>query len=51
MMIRVVGDVRRVNVPGVARFRINAFNQNRGASAVFRSIPSEVLSMDTLGMG
>ena len=38
-------------VPGVARFRINAFNQNRGASAVFRSIPSEVLSMDTLGMG
>ena len=86
-MIRVIGDVRRVNVPaqdhaedqaliydimndrqrkdfkefletdfsfevpGVARFRVNAFNQNRGAGAVFRSIPSEVLSMDTLGMG
>ena len=86
-MIRVDGDVRRVNVPaqdhaevqalvydimndrqrkdfeefletdfsfevsGVARFRVNAFNQNRGAGAVFRMIPSEVLSMETLGMG
>ena len=86
-MIRVDGDVRRVNVPaqdhaevqalvydimndrqrkdyeefletdfsfevpGVARFRVNAFNQNRGAGAVFRTIPSEVLSMETLGMG
>ena len=38
-------------VPGVARFRVNAFNQNRGAGAVFRTIPSEVLSMDTRGMG
>ena len=37
-------------VPGVARFRVNAFNQNRGAGAVFGSIPSEVLSMDTPGM-
>jgi pilus retraction protein PilT len=86
-MIRVDGDVRRVNVPaqdhaevqalvydimndrqrkdyeefletdfsfevpGVARFRVNAFNQNRGAGAVFRTIPSEVLSMETLSMG
>jgi len=86
-MIRVDGDVRRVNVPAqdhaqvqalvydimndrqrkdfeefletdfsfevpnVARFRVNAFNQNRGASAVFRTIPSKVLSMDELGMG
>ena len=86
-MIRVDGDVRRVNVPaqdhaevqalvydimndrqrkdfeefletdfsfevpGVARFRVNAFNQNRGAGAVFRTIPSEVLTMETLGMG
>lgn len=86
-MIRVDGDVRRVNVaaqdhaavqaliydimtdrqrkdfeecletdfsfdvPGVARFRVNAFNQNRGAGAVFRTIPSEVLSMEALGMG
>ena len=38
-------------VPGVARFRVNAFNQNRGAGAVFRTIPSEVLSMETLSMG
>ena len=33
---------------GVARFRVNAFNQNRGAAAVFRTIPSEVLSLETL---
>ena len=86
-MIRVDGDIRRVNVPaqahaevqalvydimndrqrkdleehletdfcfevpGVARFRVNAFHQHRGAGAVFRAIPSEVLSMETLGMG
>jgi twitching motility protein PilT len=86
-MIRVDGDVRRINlpaldhkqvhaliydimndkqrkdfeefletdfsfeVPGVARFRVNAFNQNRGCGAVFRTIPSKVLSMDDLGMG
>ncbi|KAA0986407.1 type IV pilus twitching motility protein PilT [Pseudomonas sp. ANT_J28] len=86
-MIRVDGDVRRINlpaldhkqvqaliydimndtqrvdfekhletdfsfdVPSVARFRVNAFNHNRGAGAVFRTIPSKVLSMDDLGMG
>jgi twitching motility protein PilT len=86
-MIRVDGDVRRINlppmdhkevhaliydimndkqrktfeenwetdfsfeIPGVARFRVNAYNQNRGAAAVFRTIPSEVLNMDQLGMG
>ncbi len=86
-MIRIDGDVRRINlpalshkdvhsliydimndkqrkdfeeqletdfsfdVPGVARFRVNAFNQGRGAGAVFRTIPSKVLSMDDLGMG
>lgn len=38
-------------VPGVARFRVNAFTQARGAGAVFRTIPSEVLSMQTLGLG
>ncbi|MCJ8297430.1 MAG: type IV pilus twitching motility protein PilT [Pseudomonadales bacterium] len=38
-------------VPGLARFRVNAFNQNRGAAAVFRTIPSEILSMSDLGMG
>lgn len=84
-MIRVHGDVRRINlppmehkdvhdmvydimndgqrkhfeetlecdfsfeIPGVARFRVNAFNQNRGASAVFRTIPSKVLTLEELG--
>jgi len=38
-------------VPGLARFRVNAFNQNRGAAAVFRTIPSKVLTMEQLGMG
>lgn len=86
-MIRVDGDVRRINlpamphkevhaliydimndkqrkdyeefletdfsfeVPGVARFRVNAFNQNRGAGAVFRTIPTQVIAMEDLGMG
>ncbi|MBL4866687.1 MAG: type IV pilus twitching motility protein PilT [Pseudomonadales bacterium] len=36
-------------VPGVARFRVNAFNHNRGAGAVFRTIPSKVLTMEDLG--
>ncbi len=38
-------------VPGVARFRVNAFNHNRGTGAVFRTIPSQVLTMDDLSMG
>jgi len=84
-MIRVDGDIRRINVPalehrevhdmvydimndkqrkdyeefletdfsfevpGLARFRVNAFNQNRGAGAVFRTIPSTVLTLEELG--
>lgn len=84
-MIRVDGDVRRINVdlmehedvhsmvydimndkqrktfeeywetdfsfeiPGLARFRVNAFNHNRGAGAVFRTIPSKILSLEDLG--
>lgn len=36
-------------IPNLARFRVNAFNQNRGAAAVFRTIPSEVLTLDDLG--
>jgi twitching motility protein PilT len=83
-MIRVHGDVRRINlppmehkdvhalvydimndgqrkfyeenlecdfsfaIPNLARFRVNAFVQNRGAGAVFRTIPSKVLSLDDL---
>ena len=86
-MIRVDGDIRRINVPaldskevygliyeimndkqrkefeeflecdfsfeipGIARFRVNAYNQNRGAGGVFRTIPSKVLTMEDLGMG
>jgi len=38
-------------IPGLARFRVNAFVQNRGAAAVFRTIPSKVLAMEQLGMG
>ncbi len=83
-MIRVDGDVRRINlppldhkelhamiydimndgqrkeyeeiweldfsfeIPGLARFRVNAFNQNRGCSAVFRTIPTEILTLEDL---
>ena len=83
-MIRVDGDIRRINIPAlehkevhaliydimndkqrrdyeefletdfsfalpnVARFRVNAFNQDRGAAAVFRTIPSKVLSLEDL---
>ena len=38
-------------VPGVARFRVNAFRQNRGPGAVFRAIPTTVLSLRDLGLG
>ena len=84
-MIRVDGDIRRINVPpldtkevqglvydvmndnqrrdyeeflecdfsfelpGLARFRVNAFNQNRGSAAVFRTIPSKILTLEDLG--
>ena len=35
-------------IPGLARFRVNAFNQNRGAGAVFRTIPSVIRSLEDL---
>lgn len=83
-MIRVHGDIRRINLPemsaeevgnmvtsvmndhqrkiyqqnlevdfsfdlpNVARFRVNAFNIGRGPAAVFRTIPSTVLSLEEL---
>jgi len=83
-MIRVQGDIRRINlpslehkdvhamvydimndgqrkfyeenlecdfsfsIPNLARFRVNAFVQQRGAGAVFRTIPSKVLSLEDL---
>ena len=36
-------------IPKLARFRVNAFNQNRGCAAVFRTIPSTILNLDDLG--
>ncbi len=83
-MIRVHGDIRRINlppmehedvhamvydimsdaqrkmyeehlecdfsfaVPNLARFRVNAFVQQRGAAAAFRTIPAKVLSLEEL---
>ena len=35
-------------VKGIARFRVNVFNQNRGLAVVFRTIPSRVLSLEDL---
>jgi twitching motility protein PilT len=35
---------------GVARFRVNLFRDRRGAGAVFRQIPSEIRSLDELGV-
>jgi twitching motility protein PilT len=35
-------------IPNLARFRVNAFNQNRGAGAVFRTIPSKILTLEDL---
>jgi len=35
-------------LPNIARFRVNAFNQARGPAAAFRAIPTEVLSLDTI---
>ena len=36
-------------IPDLARFRVNAFNQHRGAGAVFRTIPSKIMTLDDLG--
>ena len=37
-------------VPGLARFRVNVFNHERGAGGVFRTIPSTILSLEQLNM-
>ncbi|MBE9562784.1 MAG: type IV pilus twitching motility protein PilT [Proteobacteria bacterium] len=37
------------SIPGVARFRVNAYVQHRGAGAVLRTIPSKILSLEQLG--
>lgn len=35
-------------IPDLARFRVNVFNQERGAAAVLRTIPSKILSLEEL---
>jgi twitching motility protein PilT len=35
-------------VPGLSRFRVNAFNHQRGAGAVLRAIPSKIMSLEEL---
>jgi len=35
-------------IPGLARFRVNAFTQSRGSGAVFRTIPSKIMSLEDL---
>ena len=37
-------------IPGVARFRVNLFRQQRGAGAVFRVIPSKIMTLEQLGL-
>lgn len=37
-------------LPGISRFRVNAFNQSRGAAAAFRVIPAKVLTMEELNL-
>jgi twitching motility protein PilT len=36
-------------IPDLARFRVNAFNHQRGAGAVFRTIPNTILTFEQLG--
>lgn len=60
MIYEVMGDAMRktyeehleidfsFEIPGLARFRVNAFNQDRGAAAVLRTIPSKILSLEEL---
>jgi twitching motility protein PilT len=38
------------SIPGVARFRVNLFRDHRGTGAVFRLIPSKVLTLEQLGL-
>jgi twitching motility protein PilT len=35
-------------IPNLARFRVNAFNHQRGSGAVFRTIPSKILTLEEL---
>ena len=45
------GDVDlSYEVPGLARFRVNLFRQQRGSGAVFRVIPTKIMTLEQLGM-
>ncbi|MBH24788.1 MAG: type IV pili twitching motility protein PilT [Myxococcales bacterium] len=45
------GDVDfAYEIEGLARFRVNLFRQHSGGGAVFRVIPSKILSLEELGM-
>ena len=37
-------------IPGVSRYRVNLFRQERGAGAVFRVIPAKIMTVDQLGL-
>ena len=39
-----------IGISGLARFRVNIFQQSRGMAAVFRTIPEKILTLDELGM-
>jgi twitching motility protein PilT len=39
-----------LELKGIARFRVNAFRQQRGEGAVFRVIPSKIRSLEQLGL-
>ncbi len=36
------------DIPNLARFRVNAYNQNRGAAVAFRTVPSKVLTLEEI---
>ncbi|MGZ5443216.1 MAG: type IV pilus twitching motility protein PilT [Thermoanaerobaculia bacterium] len=45
------GDVDySYEIPGLARYRVNLFRQQRGAGAVFRVIPTKIMTIDQLGL-
>src|SRR5438105_1755938 len=45
------GDVDfSYEIPKVARYRVNLFRQQRGAGAVFRIIPTKILTLEQLGL-
>ena len=37
-------------IPGLSRYRVNLFRQQRGAGAVFRVIPSKIMTIEQLGL-